>query len=188
MPIRGQIVSPPAPVAAVRTTYRFWMAASTFHLALITSILGLTLLMPYLTSDLPATFGGALSLVLVLLLLIPYIWFTAFAAKTLATMKEPNAGPTGFPLRILKRINLVGFLFDAALIAAAALYVTGTPLPQLGFIVLISLLVVIAFALPPAVFVAKIHLTRIGQHVVARLDELRRLRRELERRHDPRRN
>lgn len=186
MPIRGQIVSP-APGAPVRTSYRFWMAASTFHLALITSILGLTLLMPYLTNDLPGSLSGALSLILVLLLLVPYIWFTAFAAKTLATMREPKAGATGFPLRILKRINIVGFLFDAALAIAVALYLAGTPLPSVAFIALISLLVVIAFALPPAVFVAKVHLTRIGQHLVARIDELRRLRKELEGQ-DPRRS
>lgn len=184
MPTRVQVVSPPVPV---RTRYRFWMAASTFHLALITAILGTTLLLPYLASDLPATLGGALSLVLVMLLLVPYIWFTAFAAKTLATMNEPTTTTTGFPFRILRRINIIGFLFDLVLIVAVALYLRGTPLPQPGLIVLLCLLAVIAFALPPAVFVAKIHLTRIGQHLVARLDELRRLRNDLDRPHEPRR-
>lgn len=184
MPTRAQVIHPPPPTG---TSYRFWMIASTFHLALITTILAATLFLPYLTGDLPQTIGAALSLVLVLLLLVPYLWFTAFAARTVATMREPTTQPRGLPLRILKRINLVGFLFDTLLLIAAGLYVAGTTLPRLTFIVLISLLVVIAFALPPAVFVAKIHLTRVGQNLADRLDELRRLRKELRRQHDTRR-
>ncbi|HEX9816884.1 MAG TPA: hypothetical protein VGB18_07880 [Candidatus Thermoplasmatota archaeon] len=182
MPTRAEAALPPPPV---RTTCRFWMIASTVHLALITTILAATLFLPYLTRDLPQTLGGALSLVLVLLLLVPYIWFTAFAARTAATMREPTTKPRGFPLRILKRINLVGFLFDAVLLVAATLYLAATTLPRLTLILLITLLAVIAFALPPAVFVAKIQLTRIGQPLADRLDELRRLRKELRRQHDP---